>query len=57
MRECEGKEKELQKYLKFRETFLSSKDKATYLERVRQQNSKKAEEEIEYLQALMESEE
>lgn len=57
MRECEGKEKELQKYLKFRETFLSSKDKATYLERVRQQNSKKAEEEIEYLQALMDSEE
>ena len=57
MRECGGKEKELQKYLKFREGFLSSKEKASYLERVRQQNSKKAAEEIEYLQALLVSEE
>jgi hypothetical protein len=57
MRECEGKEKEGQKYLKFRENFLSSKEKASYLERVRQQNSKKAVEEIEYLQALMDTEE
>ena len=53
MRECEGKEKELQKYQNWKETFLSSKEKATYLERVRQQNSKNAEEELAFLQDLL----